>query len=66
MDLEISRESLRKLLSLGEVKFSYTKSDQSVRNANGTTHPDLIPEDKRPVLGIWIRRVGDQLVQILQ
>ena len=35
-------------LNSGIVTFSFWKKDGSIREAKGTTHPLLIPEDKRP------------------
>ena len=35
-------------LNAGVVTFSFWKKDGSIREAKGTTHPLLIPEDKRP------------------
>ena len=35
-------------LNSGIVTFSFWKKDGSIREAKGTTHPLLIPDDKRP------------------
>ena len=43
---------LRDMLRAGIVKFSYLKSSAILnepRQARGTLHPELIPEDKKPV-----------------
>ena len=41
-------EQFRSWLNAGVVTFSFWKKDGSIREAKGTTHPLLIPEDKRP------------------
>ena len=41
-------ERFRSWLNAGVVTFSFWKKDGSIREAKGTTHPLLIPEDKRP------------------
>ena len=41
-------ESFRAKLSTGVWRFSYFKTDGSIREAVGTLCMDLIPEDKRP------------------
>ena len=41
-------EDFRKKLSTGVWRFSYLKTDGSIREAVGTLCMDLIPEDKRP------------------
>ena len=43
-------ESFRKKLQSGTYRFSYFKTDGSIREAVGTLCMDLIPEDKRPSL----------------
>lgn len=39
--------TLKTQLSEGRATFSFTKSDGTVRQANGTTNVDLIPESSR-------------------
>ena len=41
-------ERFRSWLNAGVVTFSFWKKDGSIREAKGTTHPLLIPLDKRP------------------
>lgn len=41
-------EDFRKKLQSGTYRFSYFKTDGSIREAVGTLCMDLIPEDKRP------------------
>ena len=41
-------EQFRTWLNSGIVTFSFWKKDGSIREAKGTTHPLLIPLDKRP------------------
>ena len=41
-------ERFRSWLNAGIVTFSFWKKDGSIREAKGTTHPLLIPLDKRP------------------
>ena len=41
-------ERFRTWLNSGIVTFSFWKKDGSIREAKGTTHPLLIPLDKRP------------------
>lgn len=41
-------ESFRNQLRNGVYRFSYFKSDGSIREARGTLNMELIPEDKRP------------------
>ena len=41
-------EAFRQKLSTGVWRFSYFKTDGSIREAVGTLSMDLIPEDKRP------------------
>lgn len=41
-------ESFRKKLQSGTYRFSYFKTDGSIREAVGTLCMDLIPEDKHP------------------
>lgn len=41
-------EDFRKKLSTGVWRFSYFKTDGSIREARGTLDFSLIPEDKRP------------------
>ena len=43
-------EAFRKKLQSGTYRFSYFKTDGSIREAVGTLCMDLIPEDKRPSL----------------
>ena len=41
-------ESFRTLLSSGIYRFSYIKSDGTIREAFGTLDPEIIPSDKWP------------------
>ena len=43
-------EDFRNQLRNGIYRFSYFKSDGSIREATGTLNMELIPEDKRPSL----------------
>lgn len=37
-------EELKAALKVGEVKFKFTKKDGTIREARGTTCPDLLPK----------------------
>lgn len=41
-------EELKNRLRKGEVSFTYTKKDGTMRTAKGTTKMDMIPEDMHP------------------
>lgn len=41
-------EAFRNKLATGVYRFSYVKTDGSIREARGTLCLDIIPEDKRP------------------
>ena len=45
---KIDLDALRILLREGEVNFSFTKKDGSIRNARGTLNFDFIPETQHP------------------
>ena len=42
-------EEFRAKLSAGKYRFSYFKTDGSIREAIGTLNPEYIPSDKQPV-----------------
>lgn len=44
----ITSDGLKSKLTNGEVKFTYTKIDGTLREARGTTKLDMIPEDLHP------------------
>lgn len=48
---KISRKKLEEHLMRGEVKFSYSKLDGTVREARGTTNLELVPEEWKPTGG---------------
>jgi hypothetical protein len=47
MKIVIKHKSFEDKLTLGEIKFEYTKKDGSIREAMGTTKVELIPEGLR-------------------
>ena len=56
--IKITQEALKKKLEKGDCKFSFTKLDGTIREANGTTRMDNIPEDSRPKGGTPISGVA--------
>ena len=52
MKIVIEHKSFENKLTLGELKFEYTKKDGTVREARGTTKPELIPEGLRANGGV--------------
>jgi hypothetical protein len=48
MSKQIQHNELETLLSQGKVKFSFTRTDGSMRDAEGTSNLELIPKDHHP------------------
>lgn len=46
--MKVTIDKLKDLLREGKVNFEYTKTDGTVRNANGTLKMDFIPDTMRP------------------